>query len=147
MAGTVNKVTIIGALGKDPEIRSFQNGGRVANFSVATSESWKDKATGEKREETEWHRVSVFNEHLIKLCENYLAKGVKVYVEGQLKTRKYEKDGRDVYTTEIVLKPYRGEITILDFHREKEEKPETHKGYDAQGNGPSKGDMDDEIPF
>ena len=155
MSGTLNKVTLIGSLGKDPEIRSFQNGGQVANFSIATSESWKDKATGEKKDHVEWHRVAVFNAHLIKICESYLRKGSKIYLEGQIETRKYEKDGRDVYTTEIVLRPFNGMITILSGPKEKEYE-ETHKGFDRQGDIPSrdpsdpapiKNEIDDEIPF
>lgn len=113
MSGSVNKVIIVGNLGRDPEIRSFQNGGRVANISVATSESWRDKQSGEKKERTEWHRVSVLNEKLVSVCERFLKKGTTVYIEGQLETRKYEKDGREQYTTEVVLRPYRGELTIL----------------------------------
>ncbi len=114
MAGSVNKVILIGNLGNDPEIRSFQNGGRVANLSIATSESWKDKNTGERRDKTEWHRVVIFNEGLVKLSESYLKKGSKVYIEGQLETRKYEQNGDTKYTTEVVLRPYRGELTMLD---------------------------------
>src|ERR1700745_1374529 len=97
MAGSVNKVILIGNLGKDPEVRSFPNGGRVANFSIATSESWKDKATGERKEKTQWHNIAVKNDALVGICEKYLRKGSKVFLEGQLETRKYEKDGRDVY--------------------------------------------------
>ncbi len=145
MAGTLNKVTLIGSLGKDPEIRSFSNGNRVASFSIATSESWKDKSTGEKKEKTEWHRISVFNEHLIKLCESHLKKGVKIYLEGQNETRKYEKDGREVYTTEVVLKAFNGVITILDFHRDKEKTVEDVK--DQAGDFGNKDDMNAEIPF
>jgi len=114
MAGSVNKVILIGNLGRDPEIRSFQNGGRVANLNIATSETWRDKASGERKERTEWHRVTVFNENLVGVVERFLKKGSKVYIEGQLETRKYEKDGREQYTTEIVLRPYRGELTLLD---------------------------------
>ncbi|MGE4371845.1 MAG: single-stranded DNA-binding protein [Xanthobacter sp.] len=114
MAGSVNKVILIGNLGRDPEVRSFNNGGRVCNLSVATSESWKDKASGEWRDRTEWHRVVVFNENLIGRAERSLRKGSKVYVEGQLETRKFERDGREQYTTEVVLRPYRGELTLLD---------------------------------
>ncbi|MCK5518412.1 MAG: single-stranded DNA-binding protein, partial [Alphaproteobacteria bacterium] len=114
VAGSVNKVILIGNLGKDPEVRSFPNGGRVANFSVATSESWKDKTSGERRERTEWHRISITNDALVGIAEKYLKKGSKVYLEGQLETRKYEKDGRDVYTTEVVLRPYNGNLTMLD---------------------------------
>jgi single-strand DNA-binding protein len=115
MAGSVNKVIIVGNVGKDPEVRSFQNGGRVANFSVATSENWKDKATGEKKERTEWHRISILNDNLVGIVESYVKKGTKVYIEGQLETRKYtDKDGSEKYTTEVVLRPYRGELTLLD---------------------------------
>ena len=114
MAGSVNKVILIGNIGNDPEVKSMQSGDKVCNFSVATSESWKDKASGERKERTEWHRVVVFNQGLINVCENYLKKGSKVYVEGQVETRNYEKDGQKIYTTEIVLRPFRGEITMLD---------------------------------
>lgn len=115
MAGSVNKVILVGNLGRDPEIRSFQNGGRVANLSVATSETWKDRQSGERRERTEWHRVVVFNEGLIGVIERFLRKGSKVYVEGQLETRKYaDQSGAERYTTEVVLRPYRGELTMLD---------------------------------
>lgn len=115
MAGSVNKVILVGNLGKDPEIRSFQNGGRVASFSIATSESWKDKSSGERKEKTEWHRVSVLNENLVGVVEKYVKKGAKVYIEGQLETRKWtDKDGQEKYTTEVVLRPYRGELTMLD---------------------------------
>ena len=114
MAGSINKVILIGNLGNDPEVKTMQSGDRVANLSVATSESWKDKATGERKERTEWHRVVVFNQNLINVCENYLKKGSKIYVEGQLETRSWEQDGQKKYTTEVVLRPYRGEITMLD---------------------------------
>jgi len=114
MAGSVNKVILIGNLGRDPEVKSFQNGGRVRNLSIATSENWRDKASGERRERTEWHRVVIFNENLVGVAERFLKKGSKVYIEGQLETRKYEKDGRETYTTEVVLRPYRGELTLLD---------------------------------
>ena len=114
MAGSGNKVILVGNIGNDPEVKSMQSGDKVCNFSVATSESWKDKATGERKERTEWHRVVVFNQGLINVCENYLKKGTKVYVEGQVETRNYEKDGQKIYTTEIVLRPFRGEITMLD---------------------------------
>lgn len=155
MAGSVNKVILVGNLGRDPEIRSFPNGGRVANFSIATSESWKDKATGERKERTEWHRISVTNDALVGVVERFLKKGSKVYIEGQLETRKYEKDGRETYTTEVVLRPYRGELTMLDGR--------SGGGSDSMGGGDdfgapassgggsfassSKNDMDDEIPF
>lgn len=114
MAGSVNKVILVGNLGRDPEVRSFQSGGRVCNLRIATSESWRDKATGERKDRTEWHSVSIYNDNLIGIAERFLKKGSKVYIEGQLETRKYEKDGRDVYTTEVVLRPYRGELTLLD---------------------------------
>lgn len=115
MAGSVNKVIIVGNLGKDPEVRTFANGGRVASFSIATSESWKDKESGERKERTEWHRISVVNDALVGICEKYLKKGSKVYVEGQLETRKWtDKDGVDKFSTEVVLRPYKGELTILD---------------------------------
>ncbi|MEP9353389.1 single-stranded DNA-binding protein [Xanthobacter sp. KR7-65] len=114
MAGSVNKVILIGNLGRDPEVKAFQNGGRVCNLSIATSENWRDKASGERRERTEWHRVVIFNENLVGVAERFLKKGSKVYIEGQLETRKYEKDGRETYTTEVVLRPYRGELTLLD---------------------------------
>src|ERR1700722_18833314 len=115
MAGSVNKVILVGNLGKDPEIRTFQNGGRVASFSIATSESWKDKTSGERKEKTEWHRVSILNENLVGIAERYLKKGAKVYIEGQLETRKWtDKEGQEKYTTEVVLRPFRGELTMLD---------------------------------
>ncbi len=115
MAGSVNKVILVGNLGKDPETRSMQNGGKVVNFSIATSESWKDKNSGERQERTQWHNIVVFNENIANVAERYLKKGAKVYVEGQLETRKWQdKDGQDRYTTEIVLRPYRGELTMLD---------------------------------
>ena len=159
MAGSVNKVIIVGNLGKDPEIRTFQNGGRVASFSVATSENWKDKATGEKKERTEWHRISVLNENLVGIVERFLKKGSKVYLEGQLETRKWtDKEGKERYSTEVVLRPFRGELTMLDGKS---------GGASANGNAPSFGDdeapamvasggggrasaapeLDDEIPF
>jgi single-strand DNA-binding protein len=115
MAGSVNKVILVGNLGRDPEVRNFQNGGRVANLSLATSESWKDKATGERKERTEWHRVAIFNDRLVDVVEKYLKKGAKVYIEGQLETRKWtDKDGAEKYTTEVVLRQFRGELTMLD---------------------------------
>ena len=115
MAGTVNKVILVGNLGRDPEVRSFQNGGRVANLSLATTESWRDRQSGERRERTEWHRVAVLNDALVKVCEQYLRKGSKVYIEGQLETRKWQdQSGQERYTTEVVLRPYRGELTMLD---------------------------------
>jgi single-strand DNA-binding protein len=119
MARTLNKVELIGHLGKDPEIRSFQNGGKAASFSIATSESWKDKAGGDRKERTEWHRISILNEGLVTVAEKYLKKGSKVYIEGKLETRKWtDKDGQERYTTEIVLRPYAGELILLDARDE-----------------------------
>jgi single-strand DNA-binding protein len=115
VAGSLNKVQVIGNLGKDPEIRTMQNGGRVANLSVATSEQWKDRQSGERREKTEWHRVVVFNDGLVTVCENYLSKGSKVYLEGQIETRKFtDQSGQERYTTEVVLRPYKSELIMLD---------------------------------
>lgn len=115
MAGSVNKVIIVGNLGRDPEVRTFQNGGKVCNLRIATSENWKDRNTGEKKERTEWHSVAIFSEPLARIAEQYLKKGSKVYIEGQLETRKWQdQSGQDRYTTEIVLRPYRGELTLLD---------------------------------
>ncbi len=115
MAGSVNKVILIGNLGRDPEVRSFQNGGKVCNLRIATSETWKDRNTGERRERTEWHSVAIFNENLARLAEQYLRKGSKVYVEGKLETRKWQdQSGQDRYSTEVVLRPYAGELTFLD---------------------------------
>lgn len=156
MAGSVNKVILVGNLGKDPEIRSFQNGGRVASFPLATSESWKDKATGERKDRTEWHRISVMNDNLVTVCERYLKKGAKIYLEGQLETRKWTgQDGQERYTTEVVLRPYRGELTMLDSKG-----GSSGGGYDSPafdntssggaiggGGSSSVPDLDDEIPF
>ena len=114
MAGSVNKVIIVGNLGRDPEVRSFQNGGKVVNLRIATSETWRDKASGERKERTEWHSVAIFNEALGKIAEQYLKKGSTVYIEGQLETRKWQdQSGADRYTTEIVLRQFRGELTLL----------------------------------
>jgi single-strand DNA-binding protein len=115
MAGSVNKVILIGNLGRDPEVRTFQNGGKVCNLRIATSENWKDRNTGERRERTEWHSVAIFNENLARLAEQYLRKGSKVYIEGKLETRKWQdQSGQDRYSTEVVLRPYAGELTFLD---------------------------------
>ena len=154
MAGSVNKVILVGNLGKDPEIRTFPNGGRVANFSIATSESWKDKTSGERKERTEWHRISVLNDALVGVVEKYVKKGSKLYIEGQLETRKYEKDGREMYTTEVVLRPYRGELTMLDSKggggssaANDYAEPMAVGGGGGSFAASGKNDMDDEIPF
>ncbi|MEM9060116.1 MAG: single-stranded DNA-binding protein [Pseudomonadota bacterium] len=157
MAGSVNKVILIGNLGADPEVRSFQNGGQVCNLSVATSENWKDRNTGERREKTEWHRVAIFNENLVRLAQQYLRKGSKVYLEGQLETRKWQdQSGQDRYTTEVVLRPYRGEMTFLDGRDgaqgggggfDRGGPPSGGGGFDRGGPPAGGGDMDDEIPF
>lgn len=136
---SVNKVILVGNLGRDPEVRTFQNGGRVANLSLATSKSWKDKNSGERKERTEWHRVVVFNEGLVGVCERFLKKGSKVYLEGQLETRKWQdQTGEDRYATEIVLRPYRSEIVMLG------DKPE---GASRESEPLDGGDLDDAIPF
>ncbi len=156
MAGSVNKVILIGNLGRDPEIRSFQNGGRVASFSIATSETWKDKATGERKEKTEWHRISVLNDKLVEVVERYVKKGSKLYVEGQLETRKYtDKDGQEKFTTEVVLRPFRGELTMLDSAGGSRggasvPPPSEEQAFGGSSSGGSTGstaDIDDSIPF
>ena len=115
MAGSVNKVILVGNLGADPDVRTMQSGGRVCNLSLATSESWKDKNSGERQERTQWHRVVVFNDNIVGVCEKFLKKGSKIYIEGQIETRKWtDNSGVEKYTTEVVLRPYRGELTMLD---------------------------------
>lgn len=162
MAGSVNKVILIGNLGSDPEIKPFSNGGRVARFSIATSETWKDK-NGDRQERTEWHRISVLNENIVGVCEKYLKKGAKVYIEGQLETRKWQdKDtGQDKYSTEIVLRPYRGELTMLDGRNasgggsdyapsnDSMSPSSAPRAQQSQQNwqAPAKPDFDDDIPF
>jgi len=160
MAGSVNKVILIGNLGRDPEVRTFQNGGKVCNLRIATSETWRDRATGERKERTEWHSVAIYNENLAKIAEQYLKKGSKVYIEGQLETRKWQdQSGQDRYTTEIVLRPYRGELTLLDGRdgggsgSYVDDRGGDYGGGRDYGGGPSSGggrggpDLDDEIPF
>ena len=176
MAGSVNKVILVGNLGRDPEVRTFQNGGKVCNLRIATSETWKDRNTGERRERTEWHTVAIFSEPLAKIAEQYLRKGSKVYIEGQLETRKWQdQSGQDRYTTEVVLRPYRGELTLLDGrdgggggggggYGGGQGGGDYGGGYDDRGyddrgggggydSGPSQSrpapsrDLDDEIPF
>ena len=164
MAGSVNKVILVGNLGRDPEVRSFPNGGKVCNLRIATSETWRDRATGERKERTEWHSVAIFNENLAKIAEQYLRKGSTVYIEGQLETRKWQdQSGADRYSTEVVLRPFRGELTLLDG---RDGGGSGGGGYDdaGYGGGSSSGggfgggdrspapaggrsDFDDEIPF
>lgn len=175
MAGSVNKVILIGNLGRDPEVRSFQNGGKVVNLRIATSETWRDKQTGERKERTEWHSVAIFNEGIAKIAEQYLKKGSTVYIEGSLETRKWQdQSGQDKYTTEIVLRPYNGNLTLLggrDGGGSGGGGYDDRGGYDEGGQGGGYGggsssgssrggfgggsssggggrsDMDDEIPF
>jgi single-strand DNA-binding protein len=146
MAGSVNKVILVGNLGKDPEVRRMTSGDPVVNLSVATSESWRDKASGERKEKTEWHRVVIFNKNLAEVAEKYLRKGSKVYVEGQLQTRKWtDKDGAEKYSTEVVLQNFRGELTMLDGRNGGE-----GGGSRGAGEAPAsfqRDEMDDEIPF
>ncbi|WP_435229081.1 single-stranded DNA-binding protein [Pseudopelagicola sp. nBUS_20] len=166
MAGSVNKVILIGNLGRDPEVRTFQNGGKVCNLSIATSETWKDRNSGERKDRTEWHRVSIFSEPLAKVAEQYLRKGSKVYIEGQLETRKWQdQSGQDKYSTEVVLRPYNSTLTMLDGRSEGGDnygggqvgydQGGSHSGgYDqnsqsggGQGGSVPSRDLDDEIPF
>jgi len=165
MAGSVNKVILVGNLGRDPEIRSTQDGQRIANFTLATSESWRDRVSGERKERTEWHRVVIFNDRLSEIAEKYLKKGAKVYVEGQLQTRKWtDQQGQERYTTEIALTRFKGELTMLDGARDRGGAAgATEGGYDEGDAGsfgstrtaaaaPARGraanaDLDDEIPF
>jgi single-strand DNA-binding protein len=160
MAGSVNKVILVGNLGKDPEIRRTQDGRPIAHLSVATSENWRDKATGERREKTEWHRVVIFNEALCRVAEQYLKKGSKVYLEGQLQTRKWQdQSGQDKYTTEVVMN-FNSQLTMLDRAGERGDLgsdegtgdfgssgPSTREKKPALAGAGSRGDMDDEIPF
>ena len=167
MAGSVNKVILVGNLGRDPEARTMQNGGKVVSFSIATSENWNDKASGERREKTQWHRIAIFNEKLGEVAERFLKKGSKVYVEGSLESRKYtDKDGVERETTEVVLARFRGELTMLDGRGEgggaesgdggftRERAPASRAPAGGAGAGrsapswePASGDLDDEIPF
>jgi single-strand DNA-binding protein len=169
MAGSVNKVILIGNLGRDPEIRSTQDGTKVANLSIATSENWRDKSSGERREKTEWHRVVIFNERLVDVAERFLKKGSKVYLEGQLQTRKWtDQSGAEKYTTEVVLQRFRGELTMLDGKGEGGGMSDNgDAGYSGGGGGGGGygggsgggggfgggssggrgGDLDDDIPF
>jgi len=166
MAGSVNKVILVGNLGKDPETRRLNSGEPVVNLRIATSETWRDKASGERKERTEWHNVVIFNENLARVAEQYLRKGSKVYIEGQLQTRKWQdQSGQERYTTEVVLQRFRGELTILDGrsggseYSEEEESGQVSRGGDfgrsspmekrpaASSGGSRFNDLDDEIPF
>ncbi|MBT3764216.1 MAG: single-stranded DNA-binding protein [Rhodospirillaceae bacterium] len=167
MAGSVNKVILIGNLGRDPEVRNTQNGAKIANLSIATSESWTDKGSGERREKTEWHRVVIFDERLSDVAEKYLRKGSKVYIEGALQTRKWtDNSGQDKYTTEVVLQRFRGNLTMLDTRGGggggdfadggggapewggSDSAPAGDGGASGGGGAPAPGgDLDDEIPF
>lgn len=159
MAGSVNKVILIGNLGQDPEVRSFANGGKVCNLRIATSETWRDKNSGERKEKTEWHSVAIFSEPLVRVAEQYLRKGSKIYVEGQLETRKWQdQSGQDRYSTEVVLRPYRSELTMLDSRGDGGgggmSAGSGQGGYGAGGGGGGggagrspAGEIDDEIPF
>lgn len=162
MAGSVNKVILIGNLGRDPEVRSFQNGGKVCNLRIATSETWKDRNSGERREKTEWHSVAIFQEGLVRVAEQYLKKGSKVYIEGQLQTRKWQdQSGADRYSTEVVLQGFNGRLTMLDGPNRSGGSDNGAGGYDSGPSGYDSGpqsnagqqsgygakDLDDEIPF
>ena len=165
MAGSVNKVILIGNLGRDPEVRNFPNGGKVCNLRIATSENWKDRNTGERKERTEWHSVAIFSEPLVRVAEQYLRKGSKVYIEGQLETRKWQdQSGADRYSTEVVLRPYTSTLTMLDGRGEGggnsggggyggpsdggyENGPSDGGFGGPSGGGGSSRDFDDEIPF
>ena len=160
MAGSVNKVILVGNLGRDPEIRRTQDGRPIANLRVATSESWRDKTSGERREKTEWHSVVIFNEGLCRIAEQYLKKGSKVYIEGALQTRKWQdQSGQDRYSTEVVLQGFRGELTLLDRAGSSSGdagtddnggefgSPGPTRKAAADAAGSARSDMDDEIPF
>ena len=152
MAGSLNKVQLIGRLGADPEIKQMVNGKNIARLSIATSQSWKDKSTGERKEKTEWHRVVIFNEGLINIIQQYLKKGANVYLEGQLATRKWrdEKSGQDKYSTEIVLQGYNSSLTMLDGKNKSNNSNETSQAKSALPNdeiSQDNSDLDDEIPF
>jgi len=176
MAGSVNKVILVGNLGRDPEVRNFPNGGKVCNLRIATSETWRDKQSGERKERTEWHSVAIFNENLARIAEQYLRKGSTVYIEGQLETRKWQdQSGADRYTTEIVLRQFRGELTLLGGRGDASggggpsDRDEGYGGGESYGGGSSGGygggasggggrsggsgggaarqDLDDDIPF
>ena len=148
MAGSVNKVIIVGNLGRDPEVRTFQNGGRVANLRIATSETWKDKQSGERKERTEWHSVAIHADGLVGIAEKYLFKGSKIYIEGQLETRKWQDQaGADRYSTEIVLRPFNGTLTLLDKQGGGGDQGQQVQGGSGGGGSGGGRELDDEIPF
>ena len=150
MAGSVNKVILVGNLGREPETRAMQSGDKVANLSVATSENWRDRQTGERREKTEWHRVVIFDQNLVEIAEKYLQKGSKVYLEGQLQTRKWtDQSGQEKYTTEVVLQRFRSTLTMLDSRAESGVVGDHASSPSGEPGGepPAVGDFDDEIPF
>ena len=154
MSGSVNKVTLVGNLGRDPEVRAMQNGDKIVQLSIATSDRWKDKSSGEQRERTEWHRVVIFNDALGKIAEQYLKKGSTVYLEGQLQTRKWtdQQSGQEKYTTEVVLQRYRGELTLLGSRSENQISNDQQNDQINESNQVSMSDdiasdLDDEIPF
>jgi single-strand DNA-binding protein len=159
MAGSVNKVILVGNLGKDPESRSFQNGGEVVSFSVATSESWKDRNSGERKEKTEWHNVSIFSEGLARVAKNYLRKGSKVYLEGQLETRKWQdQSGNDRYSTDVVLRQYNSAMVLLDSREGGGGRGAFSDDFGDSGSAPARSqarpqpaafdtDLDDDVPF
>lgn len=146
MAGSINKVILVGNLGRDPELRQTQDGMKIANFSIATSESWKDKSTGERRDKTEWHRIVVMNDRLSEIVEKYVKKGSKVYVEGQLQTRKWtDQSGMERYTTEVVIGRYKGELHLLDSRNSNDMGDHSSDHYN---DAPSISDnIDDDVPF
>ena len=154
MSGSINKVTLVGNLGRDPEVRAMQNGDKIVQLSIATSDRWKDKNSGEQRERTEWHRVVIFNDALGKIAEQYLKKGSTVYLEGQLQTRKWtdQQSGQEKYTTEVVLQRYRGELTLLGSRPENQinnhnQNAEIDQSNQTSVTGDIASDLDDEIPF
>tara|TARA_Y100001970_G_C13986742_1_gene726082 strand:+ start:58 stop:513 length:456 start_codon:yes stop_codon:yes gene_type:complete len=151
MAGSVNKVILVGNLGRDPEVRSMQNGGELVNLSIATSEQWRDRSSNEKKEKTEWHRVVIFNENLVRVAKDFLQKGKKVYIEGQLQTRKWQdQNGNDRYSTEVVLGKFRGELQILDSRNSiSDGQPSISEDSSMQQSIPESvgEDFDDDIPF
>lgn len=148
MSGSVNKVILVGNLGGDPEVRQFENGGSVCNFSIATSEKWKDKNTGERRERTEWHRIAIFAGGLVEIAGKYLSKGSKVYIEGRLETRKWkDQDGEDRYSTEVVLRNFASSLVMLDGKNGRDERSAESGAGDNPSSGGASHELDDDIPF